>query len=293
MTDNIENEYLQLSIQRKGVEISSLKSKKSQLEYVWQADPEIWGSHAPVLFPIIGALKEDKYTYQGKSYEGMPKHGFVRRNESLVLAEKTETSLRYELNYSAETLKIYPFKFGFSIEYKLDGNKVIVKHEVINQGNEEMLFSLGAHPAFNCPRREGEEYEDYYLEFEQEETDHTWLLSERGLVDTPGETLLNKSKRLNLHKHLFDQDALIFKHLKSRSVHLKSEKSPEVLSMHYEGFPYLGIWAKPQAPYVCIEPWIGIADSESSTGNLEEKEGIQKLAAQSSFVATFEVEISE
>lgn len=293
MTDHIENEYLQVSIQRKGVEISSIKSKKTQIEYVWQADPAIWGSHAPVLFPVIGALKDDTYTYKGVKYTGMPKHGFVRKNEGLTLAEKTGTSLRYELNYSEATLNIYPFKFGFSIEYRLEGNKLVVNHEVINQGQEEMLFSLGAHPAFNCPRREGEVYEDYYLEFEQEETDHTWVLSDRGLVDVPGETLLDQSNRLNLHKHLFDHDALIFKHLNSRLVHLKSEKSAEVLSMRYEGFPYMGIWAKPQAPYVCIEPWIGIADSESSTGNLEEKEGIQTLAAQENFTASFEVEISE
>lgn len=293
MTDHIENEYFHVSIQRKGVELSSIKSKKTQKEYVWQADPAIWGSHAPVLFPIIGSLKEDRYTYQGKEYTGLPKHGFIRKNEGIQLVEKTDTSLRYELNYSEESLQIYPFKFGFSITYSLVGNKVVVHHEVINQGQEEMLFSLGAHPAFNCPRNPEEVYEDYYLEFEEEETDHTWVLSDRGLIDKPGASLLAGSKHLNLHKHLFDEDALIFKHLKSRIVHLKSNKSPEVLTMKYEGFPYLGIWAKPQAPYVCIEPWIGIADSESSSGKLEEKEGIIPLAGQKSFTAAYEIEISE
>jgi len=293
MKDQIENEYLQISILRKGVELSGIRSKKTAKEYMWQADPTIWGSHAPVLFPIIGALKADKYTYKGKTYSGLPKHGFIRRNEDISLAERTEKSLRYELNYSDASLSIYPFKFGFSIEYRLDGNKIIVRHEILNQGKEEMYFSLGAHPAFNCPRNPGESYEDYYLEFEQEETDHTWVLSERGLIDKPGETLLKQSQRLSLHKHLFDQDALIFKNLNSRSVHLKSKKSEEFLSMRYRGFPYLGIWAKPQAPFVCIEPWIGIADSESSSGKLEEKEGIRKLGPQSNFEASYEIEITE
>ncbi|MEL6252489.1 MAG: aldose 1-epimerase family protein, partial [Bacteroidota bacterium] len=283
MTDHIENEYLQVSVLRKGVELSGIKSKKTGIEYMWQANPDIWGSHAPVLFPIIGALKEDQYSFEGKIYEGLPKHGFIRRNEKLELIEEEANRLRYELNYSEDSLKIYPFKFGFSIEYRLEGNKIHVDHEIINQGQEEMLFSLGGHPAFNCPWRDGAEYEEYYLEFEQEENDHTWVLSDRGLIDKPGAQLLDNSNTLPLSKHLFDADALIFKNLTSRTVHLKSSKHSEILSMHFPNFPYLGIWAKPQAPYICIEPWMGIADSETSSGKLEEKEGIMKLAPQSGF----------
>lgn len=293
MIDRIENEFLQISVLQKGVELSGIKSKKTGIEYMWQANPDIWGSHAPVLFPIIGALKEDKYSFEGKTYTGLPKHGFIRRNEKMKLVEQEGNRLRYELNYTEDSLKIYPFKFGFSIEYRLEGNKIHVDHEVINQGQSEMLFSLGGHPAFNCPWKEGAEYEDYFLEFEEEENDHTWVLSDRGLIDKPGAQLLDKTNKLPLHKHLFDKDALIFKKLKSRSVHLKSSKHPEVLSMHFPNFPYLGIWAKPQAPYVCIEPWMGIADSEASSGKLEEKEGILKLAAQSSFGASYIIEITE
>ncbi|MEM6802272.1 MAG: aldose 1-epimerase family protein [Bacteroidota bacterium] len=293
MTDRIENESLQISILRKGVELSGIKSKKTRIEYVWQADPDVWGSHAPVLFPIIGALKDDVYSYQGKIYKGMPKHGFVRRNEGLKLIEHEENRLKYELAYSEESLKIYPFKFRFHIEYRLAGNQIHVDHEVINLGEEEMLFSLGGHPAFNCPWDRMGAYEDYYLEFSEVENDHTWVLSRRGLIDKEGEQLLDASNTLALHKQLFDKDALIFKNLNSRKVSLRHKDSNQALSISFEGFPYLGIWAKPGAAYVCLEPWLGIADSENSSGKLEEKEGIQRLTAQGTFKASYVIEISE
>ena len=293
MTDRIENEFLQVSVLRKGVELSGIRSRTTGIEYMWQANPEIWGSHAPVLFPIIGALKDEVYTYQGKTYKGMPKHGFVRRNEGMKLLEQDSHRLKYELSFSEKSLKIYPFKFVFHIEYRLEKNQIHVDHEVKNVGEGEMLFSLGGHPAFNCPWEGMGEYEDYYLEFSEIENDHTWVLSQRGLIDKAGEQLLEESNRLALHKQLFDKDALIFKHLKSRKLSLKNKDSQRALSISFEGFPYLGIWAKPQAPYVCLEPWIGIADSESSSGKLEEKEGIQRLAAGKSFKASYIIEISE
>jgi galactose mutarotase-like enzyme len=159
----------------------------------------------------------------------------------------------------------------------LSGSTLSVDHTVINKGDGAMYFSLGGHPAFNCPVHNGDKYSDHYLEFEEKETDSTWLLNSDGLVSNEQRPILKNSKILPLHDHLFDDDALIFKNLNSRRVSLVSKKSGRILSMDYNGFPYLGIWAKPGAPFVCIEPWQGIADSEDTSQEFTQKEGIMAI----------------
>lgn len=258
---------------------------------MWHADPNIWASTSPVLFPVIGAVKNGFVKYKGQEF-AVPRHGIIRNNAEVKLIEQTENSLTFGLKYSEETLKIYPFKFEFLITYRLDSHKIAVNHQIINHGLEEMLFSLGGHPAFKCPLHADEVYEDYYLEFEAVESDSTWLL-EDGLVSKTTKPVLENTNVLHLHKHLFDNDAFIFKHLISKTVSLRSTKSPEVITMHFNDFPYLGIWAKPQADFVCIEPWLGIADSTDSDQNFETKEGILKLQSGQKFKASFTIEIYE
>ena len=156
-----------------------------------------------------------------------------------------------------------------------------------------MLFSIGGHPAFTCPLNAGESYSDYYLEFEKVENSETWQVNKDGLIEKETLPTLTNTKTLNLHPHLFDNDALVFKDLKSSKVSLKSRKSPQVLSVEFEDFPYLGIWAKPNADYVCIEPWIGVSDSVESDRILEHKEGIRSLGAKEKFKAIYSISISE
>ncbi len=292
MKYSIENQHISVKIQHKGAEICSLKSKKTNQEFMWDANPDIWGSYAPVLFPIIGLLKHDCYSYKGKEYS-IPKHGFVRNNTRLELANKTEESLTLILQYNEETLKIYPFKFAFYITFELKEKTLKVKHRIENMGSEELLFSLGGHPAFRCPLNDSEDYTDYYLEFENTETADTWLLSDNGLISESTSPVLINTKKLELTKDMFDKDALIFKKLKSKKVTLKNSKNDTSLSLAFPDFKYLGIWAKPAAPFVCIEPWLGIADSDNSTGEFEKKEGIIKLHAHKSFEAEFDITIQE
>ena len=156
-----------------------------------------------------------------------------------------------------------------------------------------MWFSVGAHPAFRCPLHDEEKYEDYYLEFDQNETDHTWLLNDQGLIEQEGATLLKNSNILPLHRHLFDDDALIFKHLKSSRISLKSNKSPQILTVEYEGWPYMGIWAKPAAPYVCIEPWQGIADHADHDQEISHKEGIMSLESGGNYETSYVIKIED
>lgn len=289
---SVKNKFLQLSVKEIGAELCSIKSVKSGKEYVWQANPEVWNSHAPNLFPVIGCLKENGFLYKGQEYK-CPKHGFVRNNKNVSLIESTENSLAFRFMYSEDTLKIYPFKFEFNIKYILEGSKVVVEHTIANHGNEPMLFSLGGHPGFNCPMNDDENYNDYYLEFELPETDRSWRVQQDGLIGKDTIEVFNSPGIIELHPHIFDEDALIFKNLKSKKVSLKSRRSNQVLSMDFKDFPYLGIWAKPNAPYVCIEPWIGIADSYNSDRNFETKEGLVTLAANQSFVATYSISIKE
>jgi len=276
MTFTLSNSQLELSVLKTGLEICSVISQKTGTEYIWQADPEIWGSHAPVLFPIIGALKNGQYRFRGKMYS-LPKHGLVRHSDKARLTQHNADSLSFSLTWDEESLERYPFKFEFITRYLLSGSALFIEHTVINHGNGPMYFSLGGHPAFNCPLYENESYSDYYLEFDQQETDFTWLLNSDGLVSNERRPILNKSNILPLHDNLFDDDALIFKNLKSRRAALVSKTSGRILSLEYDDFPYLGIWAKPGAPFICIEPWQGIADSADSTQDLTQKKGIMSL----------------
>ena len=292
MNYSIENEFLKISVQETGAELAQIQSTVTGKDFLWDADPNVWASHAPVLFPVIGAIKDGFVNYKGKQY-AVPRHGFIRNNADVKLVTQAPDSLTFGLKASEKTLAIYPFEFEFLITYSLDENKIVVNHEVTNHGNDEMLFSLGGHPAFKCPLHEDEVYEDYYLEFYAVENDSTWLLAKNGLVENQTKPILENTNMLHLNKHLFDNDALIFKHLVSKQVSLRSTKSSQVITVHYDDFKYLGIWAKPGGNFVCIEPWLGIADNADSDQNFETKEGILKLAAGEKFEAKFVIEISE
>ena len=212
---------------------------------------------------------------------------------SLEVIEKTDTLVTLAYKSSEETLRLYPFEFEFSITYSLEDSKLNVHHTVKNNGNDTMLFSLGAHPAFNCPLNYGEHYSDYFIEFDQEETDVTHELGATGMTTGGTHPILFNTKQLNLTPHIFDNDALIFKNLKSRAATLKNVKTKQEIRVQFDDFNYLGIWAKSNAPFVCIEPWLGITDAENSTGKFEDKEGLLNLEADKTFKAMYSIEISE
>ena len=288
----IKNNNFQVSVKEVGAELCSFKSLNSDTEYIWGGNPDVWAAHAPNLFPVIGCLKDGGFLYHGEEYK-CPKHGFIRNNENISLIKKEENSLTFGLKYSDDTLKIYPFKFEFAIKYILEDNNLIVEHTVTNHGDGNMLFSLGGHPGFRCPVNDDENYDDYYLEFEKSETAQTWRVQKDGLIGSKTFPVFDEPTIIKLHPHIFDDDALVFKNLNSSKVCLKSRKSQQVLSVKFKDFPYLGIWAKPNAEYVCIEPWIGIADSFDSDRNFETKEGLVKLHPKKDFTVAYTITIEE
>lgn len=283
----IENQQIKAVINAKGAELIQLFHKEHELNYLWKGDPAVWGKHSPVLFPIVGNLKNNTYFYNDQSYQ-LPRHGFAR-DKQFAVEEQTADTITFLLRNDAENFTIYPFVFEFRIRYSLFENSLAVAYEVVNAGKEVMYFSVGAHPAFALPLVPGTAYTDYYLEFNQPETAPRWPISPEGLIEQTPLPLLENTKRLNLSKNLFQKDALVLKGMASSIVTLGSDKTPHGFRFDYPGFPFLGIWAAKNADFVCIEPWCGIADSVNTNQQLPDKEGINKLVAGELFTRTWTV----
>lgn len=284
---SIDNEQLKIVIHPKGAELQSIFHKGRQLEYMWDGDPAYWGKHSPILFPIVGALKDNTYYYQGKAYS-LPRHGFAREMEFGAEVQGPD-HIGLLLRSNASTLQEYPFDFELRLRYRLTPDGLTTTYSVKNPSKADMYFSIGGHPAFKVPLVEGTAYNDYYLEFENGETASRWPISGQGLIDKPPLPLLKDTRRLPLTKDLFAKDALVFKNLSSTSVSLRSDRTDRGLTFDFAGFPFLGIWAAKNADFVCIEPWCGIADSVDSNQQWTEKEGIVRLAPGEVFQRTWSV----
>jgi galactose mutarotase-like enzyme len=285
--ETIQNELLRAAIDAKGAELKSLWHRQHQLEYMWSGDPAVWGKTSPVLFPIVGTLKENTYYYQGGAYQ-LSRHGFAR-DKQFTVTEKTESAVRFSLKSDDSTRKVYPFAFTFSITYTLQQNQLVVTYTVTNEDNEPLYFSVGGHPAFALPLVAGTMYNDYELEFEKAETAGRWPISSEGLIERTPLPFLQNAQTILLTKELFKRDAIVLKHLQSGLVRLKSDKTPHGLSFRFAGFPYLGLWAAPGADFLCIEPWCGIADPVDAAQNLVTKEGSLRLSGGEEFAASWAV----
>jgi len=271
----LENEYLKVTIDLKGAQLSSFYNKKTGVEHLWQADANIWPWHSPNLFPVVGGLINNQLLVDGQAYE-MGRHGFARTSE-FILLEADEVSASFSLPHCEKTLQVYPYKFDYQVLYMLIDNSLRVTHKVINLDKKTIYFSVGAHPAFNVPFFKGESYEDYYLEFETDEHLEANALSADGFFTGETHTVPTPGNKLYLTRHLFDADALVFKQLNSRMISIKSKKHDQSISVEFPHYNYLGLWAKPGADFVCIEPWLGCADSENHQVNINKKEAIQSL----------------
>lgn len=283
----IENDSLRIVLNPIGAELNSLFNKSSGLEYIWSGDPVFWGKKSPVLFPIVGGLKDNRYFFDGRRYE-LNRHGFAREKMFRVINQSPNT-IQFQLQSDAHTLQVFPFQFDFSVIYTIVSGSLSVTYQVKNTGDALMLFSVGGHPAFQLPLTDKLTYEDYYLFFNKKELAGNWPISKDGLIESAALPLLNQSQEISLSKSLFNKDALVFKGLESDEVQVKSERHAAGLSVSFKGFPYLGIWAAKGANFICIEPWCGIADGVDSSQLLAEKEGIVHLAADDVFERTWTV----
>lgn len=292
MIIKLEDEFLCVQCDSKGAEIISIKDKKDNLEYLWTAQEKYWARHAPILFPIVGKVKNNMYKIDEK-YFNLGQHGFARDNEFKVL-EKSDSKVTFKLSYSEETLKVYPYRFNLFVSYILDASEIKVVYKVENLDDKNIYFSIGAHPGFNCPLLKGEIMEDYYFEFEKEENASIILLEESGHLSHNTQEYLKNSNVIYLSEDIFKNDALIFHSLKSKKVSLRNNKNNKIISMKFEGFPYLGLWSKPTgAPFVCIEPWFGHADYEDFHGDFKDKEGVVNLEKEGMFACEYSIIVEE
>jgi galactose mutarotase-like enzyme len=282
LTTTISNSNLTAQINHFGAELFSLKNSDNK-EFIWEGNPAFWGKHSPVLFPIVGTLKNNTYHYNGKEYH-LSRHGFARDKE-FTLSDKSKNSATFSLTSSKESNKVFPFDFELQVIYTLDGNRLIIAYKIINNNNYTMPFSIGAHPAFSLPKPFGE----YALEFEYPESLTSFEL-ENDLLSDKATTIEMVGNQIPLDYSLFEKDALIFKKLQSKAITILENNSP-LLRVQFNDFPNLGIWTKTNAPFLCIEPWLGYSDTVHSSGNILEKEGNQLLEAKKSLKYNFSIEI--
>ncbi|MCV9929141.1 aldose 1-epimerase family protein [Flavobacterium sp. LS1R49] len=282
MTTIISNSKLTAVIKHSGAELSSLKNNQNK-EYIWEGNPDFWGKHSPILFPIVGTLKNNTYTVNSQSYH-LPRHGFARDMEFNLIA-KTEESATFSIQSNDDTLKVYPFEFELQIIYTLIDSQLDIKYKIINNTETKIPFSIGAHPAVALPGN----FENYSLGFEKKEALKYFLL-ENDLISNQTKQLETENGQIQLNYELFKNDALIFKSLESNSLTILENNKPYV-KVDFAVFPSLGIWTKENAPFICIEPWFGYSDTNENSGNLFEKEGIQTLDAYQTFNSKFSIEI--
>lgn len=285
----LHNDVFSIEVAEHGAELVSLQ--KDGFEYIWPALPEFWKRHAPILFPIVGKVFDGTYRVNGTEYH-LPQHGFARDSEfEVVEAHDEQATLR--LRSSEETFRSYPYPFLLTATYSIEYNTLRCIWKVENPADEPMYFQIGAHPAFCYPHFEAEDVLHGYLEFSREgaPTDVLTiaLLGESGCVLPDTECLLLPESRLPLTQHIFDRGALVLEERQADRVTLFDKLRQPVLAVSFDA-PVLGIWSPSNAPFCCIEPWYGRADSEGFAGPIEQRQHIQLLPTHSAF--TFEYDIT-
>ena len=287
----IENEYLAVEINPLGAELFSLKSKRTDTEYLWQGNSEYWAGRAPILFPVCGRMTDGKYFYKNKEYP-MIIHGFARKLD-FEYSIKSNSKVDLTLNSSEQTKEYYPFDFTLVVSYELIENTLRITHKITNNDNEDMYFSFGAHPGFNLPFDKSENFEDYYIEFSKDCLDEI-VFSEKCFYTGEMRKLCIPDKKLKLNHNLFDIDARFFA-TDTDSVYLKSAKSNRSIKVSYQDMTCLGLWHKPRtsAPYVCIEPWHGVPADEGKVDDLQTKRQMIVLQKQENYTNAYEIQIND
>ena len=293
MITKLYNDLLEVEADTSGAELVSIKGKKDNTEYLWSADSKYWSRHAPILFPIVGKVRNNLYRIGDKEYS-LGQHGFARDNEFQIV-EVSDNKVIYRLTSSKDTLKIYPYDFQLDVEYILKENSLKIIYKVRNTDSETIFFSIGAHPGFNCPLSASESVKDYFFDFSEKETAERLIFDGKtGLLTNTKKIFLQDENTIKLSETLFKEDAIIFKNLKSKTISLRNNLNNKKITMEFGDFPYIGLWSKPEgAPFICIEPWFGHADYEDFTGDFSEKSGIISLEKDQEFNCAYTISIEQ
>lgn len=283
MKKSLQNEFLKIDVASLGGALSSIQDRDG-LEYLWQGDKKYWSRQAPVLFPICGSLRNNQAVIGGDKKASMPRHGIVRKRE-FALEKAGDKEFVYSIEANEELLAQYPYDFKLSIGYALSGKSIVITYTVANRSDEVMPFFLGAHPAFNCPLTDDTAYEDYYVEFEQEENcTSATPLPDSGLVDIhTRQPFLENSKRLPLDYKYFAEEAIVLDELKSRKARLRTDKHDKGIEIDFSDFNNLLLWSTAnKSPFIALEPWSGLSTCTDESDVFEEKANVTLLPPKSS-----------
>ena len=288
---------LKIQSKKLGAELTSIQHNGKEMLFqgaqVLDSNGNIyWKRQAPILFPIVGQLKNSQTQIEGEIYE-MSQHGFARDMEFEPIT-KLDNFHSYVLKSNKNTLTRYPFEFELYTTYRLDENKLTTIYKVINTGKTNMPFCVGGHPAFKIDY-EALKNGDYYLEFEEDEDRIHFLYLVDGLIGTDyAPNIIQDKRKIMLNKDMFNNDAIIMKGMTSSRVSLmRKSTGRRVLRMDFSDFPYLGLWSKPGAPFICLEPWHGMSDNIKSSGIFTEKTSIILLRPHEEFDCKYSVEFFE
>lgn len=272
----IKNQRFTAQIDPLGAQLVSLQDGAREL--LWTGDPAYWREHAPVLFPIVGALREGRTKIKGQWFE-MARHGFAKRRE-FALNKQTESAVSLTLRSDGETKKQYPFDFALTVGYALTEDGYTTQFTVENTGDEPLPFAIGGHPGFNLPMEDGARFEDYTLQFEKDENQKCpVVLMETGLLDYEKTGFRLQGREIPLQHSLFYGDALVFENLHSRRVRMVNKGTGKGIEMDFSGFPLLGVWsAANDGPYVCLEPWTGCATLTTEGDEFTQKHHMRSIA---------------
>lgn len=285
----IRNQRFTAKIDPFGAQLISFRDGEREL--LWTGDPAYWREHAPVLFPIVGALREGRTKIKGQWYE-MLQHGFAKRREFTVNGQE-ESAVSLTLRADGETKGQYPFDFALTVAYSLEDAGYRTQFTVENTGDEPLPFCIGGHPGFNLPMEDGAKFEDYTLQFEQDEAQKCpAVVLGAGLLDYEKVHFALEGREIPLRHSLFYGDALVFKDLHSRRVRIVNKATGRGVEMDFDGFPMLGVWsAANDGPYVCLEPWTGCATLTTEGDEFTEKVNMQTIGPGEKCSYTFRVRV--
>jgi galactose mutarotase-like enzyme len=279
MNYKLSSDKLSVTVNLKGAELSSVV--RDDLEYIWQAKPDVWARHAPVLFPIVGRLKNNTFSHGPKNYT-LSQHGFARDME-FTLLDHGPAELKFGLVSNEITKAVFPFEFDLVTTYTINSDVMTCSYEVKNPSFEDLFFSIGAHPGFAMP----DGMQNYVLKFKTDKQYEITLLSE-GLLSNTKEKFHIHAGEVNLNSSLFDKDALVFENSQIDDIELISTKSGRGVELICKDWPYFGIWGKKECnDFVCLEPWYGITDSVDAKGEISSKKGIIKVEPGKKFECSF------
>lgn len=285
----LENDVLRVEIDSFGAELKSVKNKTTDQEYMWQGDPQYWGRTSPILFPFVGSLKDKRYTYQGKAYD-MGQHGFARDMEH-ALVSKTDSEIYFQLTNTEETLQKYPFSFVLNLGYKLTDNELDVIWKVTNPATEEVLhFSIGAHPAFNCPIHGEENKAGYAFYFGSADEIHHHGHTDTGLSIEEDVILALENNRATITPEFFDGSTYIIEGPQTNEIGVEDPAGNRFITVAFD-MPVVALWSPPgkNAPFLCIEPWFGRCDAADFEGNLEDRAFNNSLEAGKQFETSYTI----